>query len=86
MPSVIENLESVQYDGTNGQFIAEVFLGGGTTVDSDDGETLQLVDGSSDPAVHLGSWVIRRTVGVGRYQLVRVCTDAAYEAIYTVLP
>ncbi|NUL03607.1 hypothetical protein HRW07_10235 [Streptomyces lunaelactis] len=86
MPSVIEKLESVQYDGTNGSYIAETFLGGGTTVGSDDGRVLQLVDGMNDPTVPLGHWLIRRAAGAGRWQYVGVRSDADYQAMYTVLP
>ncbi|WP_425244859.1 hypothetical protein [Streptomyces sp. NEAU-NA10] len=85
MQSVIERLEAVQYDGTNGDYIASTFLSN-TTLDSDDGQLLQLVDGMQDPRIPLGSWVIRRTAGVGLFLFAGAFTDADYRAKYTVLP
>ncbi|HEY6114783.1 MAG TPA: hypothetical protein VI172_02390 [Candidatus Dormibacteraeota bacterium] len=85
MPFVIERLESVQYDGTNGPYIATQFLSR-TTLGSDDGQLLQLVDGMQDPQVHRGYWVVRRTIGVGRFEFVGAFSDADYQAMYTVLP
>ncbi|MFD5425203.1 hypothetical protein [Streptomyces sp. NPDC127084] len=85
MPAVIERLESVQYDGTNGEHIATEFLDG-MSVGSDDGHLLQLVDGMNDPLVRLGDWVIRRAVPGGRHQYAAACSDADYAAMYTELP
>lgn len=85
MPFVVAKLESIQYDGTNGQYIADTFLSG-TTLGSDDGQLLQLLDGMNDPQVHLGDWVIRRAVDAGRFQYAGACSDADYHTVYAELP
>lgn len=85
MQSVVERLEAVQYDGTNGQYLATEFLSA-TTLGSDDGQLLQLVDGMQDPLIPLGSWVLRRTVAVGLYLYAGAYSEADYQAKYTVLP
>ncbi|MEU5769791.1 hypothetical protein ABZ782_28140 [Streptomyces asoensis] len=84
MESVIPKMDAVQYDGTNGRFIAEEFLSG-TTLGSDDGQLLQLIDGQQDPQIYLGDWVIRRTAPGGRFLYAGGFTDADYRAMYTVL-
>lgn len=85
MQSVIERLDAVQYDGTNGEFIASEFLSN-TTLGSDDGQLLQMVDGMQDPQIPVGHWVIRRTVSVGLFLFAGAFSDADYQARYTVLP
>lgn len=85
MPAVIERLESVQYDGSNGEAIATEFLDG-VAVGSDDGEVLQLVDGMNDPMVRLGDWVIRRTVQGGRHLYAALCSADDYPLMYAELP
>lgn len=82
---VIQRLDAVQYDGTNGTYIATEFLTN-TRVGSDDGQTLQLFDDANDPQIPLGGWVVRSTVGVGRYQYIGAYPNEAFQAIYTVLP
>jgi hypothetical protein len=83
--SVIERLEAVQYDGTNGDYIASTWLSN-TTLDSDDGQLLQLVDGMQDPRIPLGSWVLRRTASVGLFLFAGAYSEADYRAKYSVLP
>ncbi|MFI1030723.1 hypothetical protein [Streptomyces sp. NPDC020951] len=85
MPFVTSRLEAVQYDGANGQFIANEFLSN-TTIESDDGQLLRLVDGTNDPQVHLGWWVIRQAISVGLYQYLGTYVDADFQARYAVLP
>jgi hypothetical protein len=82
---VIQRLEAVQYDGTNGTHIATEFLSA-TTVGSDDGQLLQLVDETQDPLVPLGHWVVRRTTAAGQHRYVGAYSDADFQAIYTALP
>jgi hypothetical protein len=85
MESVIVRLEAVQYDGTNGEFLASEFLSN-TAVASDDGQELRLTDGTNDPLITVGDWVIRATISVGLYQFAGVYSDADYRARYAPLP
>ncbi|MGW0942895.1 hypothetical protein ACWD4O_10135 [Streptomyces sp. NPDC002623] len=82
---ITDRLETIQYDGTNGQFIATEFLDN-TTVLSDDGQLLRLVDGNNDPQVYLGDWVIRRALGGGQYMYLGTYPTADLEARYAPLP
>lgn len=85
MPLITSRLEAVQYDGSNGQYIATQFLSN-TTLDSDDGQVLQLVDGTNDPRIRLGWWVIRQAISVGLFQYLGTYNDADYQARYAPLP
>jgi len=82
---VVDRLEAVQYDGTNGQFIASEFLSN-TTLDSDDGQLLRLLDGANDPQAHLGWWVIRQAISVSQFQYRGTYSDADFQARYAVIP
>ncbi|MFF5759684.1 hypothetical protein [Streptomyces longwoodensis] len=82
---VTDRFEAVQYDGTNGAYIAGEFLTN-TTLDSDDGELLSLTDGTNDPRVRLGQWVIRQAVSVGQFQFRGVYSDADFQVRYAPLP
>jgi hypothetical protein len=82
---ITSRLEAVQYDGTNGQSIASEFLSG-TTLLSDDGQLLRLVDGTNDPEIPLGYWVIRQAISVGLFQYLGVYSDADLQARYAPLP
>jgi hypothetical protein len=82
---ITDRLEAVQYDGTNGEFIADEFLSG-TTLLSDDGQLLRLADGTNDPEVPLGNWVIRRAINVSLFQYVGNYPDADLQARYAPLP
>jgi len=84
MPVITSRLEAVQYDGTNGAFIASEFLSS-TTVGSDDGQLLALVDGTNDPQVRLGWWVIRQAISVGLFQYLGTYNDDDYQARYAEL-
>ncbi|MFJ4785517.1 hypothetical protein [Streptomyces sp. NPDC088794] len=57
MARLIQNLESVQYDGTNGAFICGTWLA--VTLISDDGETLVWATPEYDGVAHVGDYVIR---------------------------
>ncbi|MGW0943651.1 hypothetical protein ACWD4O_14045 [Streptomyces sp. NPDC002623] len=85
MPFVVERLEAVQYDGTNGTFIANEFLSN-TTIESDDGQLLSLVDGTNDPQIRLNHWVIRQALGGGQFQYRGTYNTADYQAKYAPLP
>ncbi|MFJ4617432.1 hypothetical protein [Streptomyces sp. NPDC088812] len=85
MPFAVPRLEAVQYDGTNGQFLADDFLSG-TTLLSDDGQLLRLVDGTNDPEIPLGYWLIRQAISVGLFQYIGVYSDADFQARYAPLP
>jgi hypothetical protein len=82
---ITDRLEAVQYDGTNGQTIASEFLSA-TTVISDDGQLLRLSDGSNDPDIPLGNWVIRRSISVDLFQYLGNYPDADFQARYAPLP
>lgn len=62
MAHVVERRESIQYDGTNGQHVAEEFLT--CTVVSDDGEQLVFLSGDGEEIrVPVGHFVIRARPG-----------------------
>ncbi|MER6956002.1 hypothetical protein [Streptomyces sp. NPDC000618] len=82
---ITDRLEAIQYDGANGQFIATTFLSN-TTLDSDDGQLLRLVDGTNDPQIRLGNWVIRRAISVDLFQYLGTYADADFQARYAPLP
>ncbi|MBK3625911.1 hypothetical protein JHN59_13870 [Streptomyces sp. MBT49] len=84
MESVIPQLDAVQYDGSNGAYIASEFLSR-TRLGSDDGELLQLIDDQQDPLINRGDWVIRRPAQGGRFLYAGAFSDADYRAMYTVL-
>lgn len=81
MAAIRPALESVQYDGTNGTYIGETFLSN-TTVGSDDGQTLQLVDNANDPIVTLNDWVVRSAQSATLFRFEGVFSPADYEARY----
>jgi hypothetical protein len=82
---ITDRLEAIQYDGTNGEFLAGEFLDN-TTILSDDGQVLRLVDGTNDPVVPLGDWVIRRALGGGQYMYLGTYPTVDLEARYAPLP
>ncbi|MFH8805470.1 hypothetical protein ACH4F6_39015 [Streptomyces sp. NPDC017936] len=82
---ITDRLEAIQYDGTNGEHIATEFLSN-TTVASDDGQILRLVDGTNDPEIALDNWVIRRALGGGLYMYLGTYPDADFKARYAPLP
>ena len=82
---ITDRLEAIQYDGTNGESIAREFLSG-TIVVSDDGQLLRLSDGSNDPEISVGNWVIRRAISVGLFQYLGTYPDADFQARYAPLP
>lgn len=61
MARVIYNLESVQYDGTNGDYICGTWLANCTKV-SDNGSVLVYEDGAdhSNHTVNLNDYVVRQ--------------------------
>lgn len=82
MPFVTELRESAQYDGTNGQALAD-WLDGTYTVFSDTGSVLVLRDSEGTrKTIPLGGWLIRD----GSRTLAWYGTDAVYTARWTVLP
>ena len=82
MPFVTELRESAQYNGTNGQALAD-WLDGSYAVLSDPGSTLVLRDSEGTrKRIKLNGWLIRD----GSRTLMWHGTDAAYTAHWTVLP
>ncbi|MDG9705537.1 hypothetical protein [Streptomyces sp. DH37] len=76
MAVVVHRVESIQYDGTNGTFIATEWLTG-VTLGSDDGQTLALRDADDNPiSVEAGGWVIRAGTNHG---MLSVHTDEQYQ-------
>ncbi len=64
MPTLVQKLDSLQYDGTNGTYIAETYLDGNIySVYSDTGTVLTLLEtnpgGDSYVTISLNNWVIR---------------------------
>lgn len=58
MALVVDNRESIQYDGTNGLHVAEEFLN--CTLTSDDGTEMVFLSGDGEQVrVPLGHYVIR---------------------------
>ncbi|NUK07456.1 hypothetical protein HRW18_05390 [Streptomyces lunaelactis] len=91
MAFIVPRIESVQYDGTNGQFIANTFLAD-TVVVSDDGTTLVL-DLQAYPyesvdryTVRQGEWVIGHAWNGERYRFYSRTPDADYRSQYAELP
>jgi hypothetical protein len=82
---ITDRLEAIQYDGTNGQYIASEFLSN-TVVVSDDGQILRLSDGTNDPDIAVNNWVIRRAISVDLFQYLGNYPDADFQARYAPLP
>lgn len=88
---VVERLEAIQYDGSNGSFIVDTWLewpayaGGpawpnGTGVVSDDGETLEIyVEEYATQEVHKSDWVLRSPDAHSGWSTV---TDAVFALKY----
>ena len=82
MPLVTEFYESNQYDGTNGQALAD-WLDGSYDVLGDPGGTLVLRDSEGTrKRIKVNGWLIRD----GGRTLIWHGTAAAYAARWTVLP
>jgi hypothetical protein len=82
---ITDRLEAIQYDGTNGEFIGSDFLSGMRLL-TDDGQLLRLVDGTNDPEISLGNWVIRRAISIDLFQYIGTYNDADFQARYAPLP
>jgi len=61
MPTLVQKLDSLQYDGTNGTYIADTYLDGNVfSVYSDTGTVLTLIEGGENyTVIPLNGWVIR---------------------------
>lgn len=87
MAEVRERLQSVQYDGTNGQVIADMITNG--EVQSDNGVVLVVIDGGSDYTIELNQWIVFRELSAGAPGTYRkpafIGDSTAYAARYEVL-
>lgn len=82
MPLVTERRESAQYDGTNGQALAD-WLDGSYTVASDDGQMLVLRDGEGHrKRIRLNGWLVRDS----SRNLLWHGGNAAYQAHWVAIP
>lgn len=82
MPLVTELRESAQYDGTNGQALAD-WLDGSYTVVNDDGQLLVLRDGEGTrKRIRLNGWLVRD----GNRNLLWHGGNAAYQAHWVAIP
>lgn len=57
MPKVVQPLYSIQYDGTNGEYIAGTWCTGITLV-SDTGTVLSFTGDGTNYAVNVGEWLV----------------------------
>jgi hypothetical protein len=69
MSTLAPKLDSLQYDGTNGTYIAETYLDGAVySVYSDTGTVLTLVEGGENfTVIPLNGWVVRALWNSGPY-------------------
>lgn len=81
MVRVVYNFESIQYDGTNGQFICGTWMNIGLV--SDDGQTLVYSTPEGTNTVHLNDYVIRQGLAD---QWGRVMPPDQYAAEFHELP
>lgn len=82
MAFVVNRLESLKYDGTNGSFIVGDWLAD-CELESDDGSLLKFRHNTTDLyEVPLNEWVLRG----GAQNFVGTCADDAYQIRYIELP
>lgn len=82
MAFVTARLESAQYDGTNGQALAD-WLDGSYTVVSDDGQLLVLRDGEGTrKRIRVNGWLVRDS----SRNLLWHGGNAAYNAHWVAIP
>ncbi|MFI6105851.1 hypothetical protein [Streptomyces sp. NPDC051310] len=90
MALVTERYESIQYDGTNGRYIAETWLANCALVE-DTGTLLTIDDvgptGSGLVNVEVGGWVIKRSPVADHQNLFYMAlSDSSYRLRYVELP
>jgi hypothetical protein len=82
MPRVVPFIRSIQYDGTNGAYIAGVWATGVSLV-SDTGTVLTALGDGQYQTVNLGEWVVTSYPGTPELQ---VMTEQQYADRYYELP